>query len=70
MDDFVRMRMEMRVGFGMTKASAHLHLPTEDLPEPLRASAAQMQSTRLTSDERRAAAGEFLVRSEEWVDRA
>jgi hypothetical protein len=65
-----RMLMELRAGFGLTSPQAHLRLPTEDLPEPLRESAEQMQSNDLTSDERRAAAGEFLARSEEWVDRA
>lgn len=70
-DDFAwRTRMEFGLAFGLSRPNMHVKLPTEKLSEPLRKSAAAMQDGTLTEDERKAAGREFLLLSEEYVDRA
>lgn len=59
---------ELRMSFGMWRPNRHAILPdVHKLPEPLRRSAAVMQTAQ-SEDEMKAAANEFLTLSEEYVD--
>jgi hypothetical protein len=58
-------RYEMRASFAISNPAAHIDVPTEGLPEPLRRRADAMKHG--TADERKAAAQEFLTLSEEWL---
>lgn len=62
------MMMEMQLSFGLRRPLFVLRPEAGSLPEPLERAANAMHDAQ-SDDEARAAAREFLVLSEEWVDR-